>query len=34
LSLTAAIAAQDKAVQAAILAAINLNTGSGTEDEE
>ena len=34
LSLTAAIATQDKAVQAAILAAINLNTGSGTEDEE
>lgn len=33
LSLTAAVAAQDKAVQAAILAAINLNAGSGTEDE-
>lgn len=33
LSLTAAVAAQDKAVQAAILAAINLNAGSGTEGE-
>jgi chaperone modulatory protein CbpM len=33
LSLTAAVAAQDKAVQAAILAAINLNAGSGTDGE-
>ena len=33
LSLTAAVAAQDKTVQAAILAAINLNVGAGTEDE-
>jgi len=33
LSLTAAVAAQDKAVQAAILTAINLNAGSGTEGE-
>jgi chaperone modulatory protein CbpM len=33
LSLTAAVAAQDKAVQATILAAINLNSGSATGDE-
>ena len=33
LSLTAAVAAQDKAVQAAILAAINPDAGSGTGDE-
>jgi chaperone modulatory protein CbpM len=33
LSLTAAVAAQDNAVQAAILAAINPNAGSGTGDE-
>jgi len=33
LSLTAAVAAQDKAVQAAILAAINLNAGAATKDE-
>ena len=33
LSLTAAVAAQDKAVQATILAAINPNSGSGTGDE-
>jgi|SRR5687768_1104075 chaperone modulatory protein CbpM len=33
LSLTAAVAAQDRAVRAAILAAINLSAGSGTEGE-
>lgn len=33
LSLTAAVAAQDKTVQAGIVAAINLNAGSGTKDE-
>ena len=33
LSLTAAVATQDKAVQAAILTAIDLNAGSGTEDQ-
>jgi len=33
LSLTAAVATQDKAVQAAILAAINLNAGSGVDGE-
>jgi chaperone modulatory protein CbpM len=33
LSLTAAVAAQDKAVQAAILTAINPKAGSGTDGE-
>jgi chaperone modulatory protein CbpM len=33
LSLTAAVATQDKAVQAAILAAINLSAGSGADGE-
>jgi chaperone modulatory protein CbpM len=33
LSLTAAVAAQDKAVQTAVLAAISLNPGSGTDGE-
>jgi chaperone modulatory protein CbpM len=33
LSLTAAVAAQDEAVQAAILTAIDLKAGSGTEGE-
>jgi chaperone modulatory protein CbpM len=33
LSLTAAVAAQDKAVQAAILDTINLNAGAETEED-